>query len=213
MGWKKNNQKRRLKKDKEDPIHFDQTNSLGLLTVFFSAIENDYRVNTTHLGIFAALLHYSIQRGMNPITAFSYQIMPMTKILASSTYHKHIKELSLYGYIRYVPSLKKNKPSSIYIPMEQSNTVRKMELCQECVIFQRWSYRLNDMLAFLVLNALGRYFRYIAKSPAIGAETLLLQLQPSRIACRASNLSFFEDEFLPEQPIKGDFVLIIKKWE
>nr|WP_255673705.1 hypothetical protein [Flavobacterium sp. JAS] len=86
------------------------------MVLFFASIENDYRIGSTHLGIFAALLHYSAREGFcNPIKAFSYQIMPLAKILASNTYHKHIRELSQYGYIRYEPSFKKNKPSCIYL--------------------------------------------------------------------------------------------------
>jgi hypothetical protein len=119
MSKKKNNLKKLLKEGKEELIPFSESNTLAVLAVFFSAIENDYRINTTHLGIFAALLQYGIQRGFtNPIKVFSYQIMPMAKVLASSTYHKHVKELSRYGYIRYVPSFKKNKPSSIYMLVE-----------------------------------------------------------------------------------------------
>lgn len=105
--------------DKSAPILFDQDNILKSFSVFFSAIEKDYRISSTHLGIFSALLHYGILEGFtNPIKAFSYQIMPIAKILASHTYHKHIKELSEYGYIRYEPSFKKNKPSCIYFLLD-----------------------------------------------------------------------------------------------
>lgn len=101
--------------DKNAPILFDKDTILKSFSFFFSAVDKDYRISSTHLGIFSALLRYSILQGFaNPIRAFSYQIMPLAKISASRTYHKHIRELSQYGYIKYEPSFKNNKPSCIY---------------------------------------------------------------------------------------------------
>ena len=89
--------------------------SLKPLSDFFSAIEKDYRISTTHIGVYAALLKYSEDRGFtSPIQVFSYEIMHIAKISASSTYHKCIKELNEYGYIKYEPSFKRNQGSRIY---------------------------------------------------------------------------------------------------
>ncbi len=85
---------------------------LNPLSGFFSAIEKDYRIGITHIGIYAALLQYRQEQGfINPVTAFSYDIMRIAKISAPATYHKCVKELSEYGYIRYVPSFKRNQGS------------------------------------------------------------------------------------------------------
>lgn len=101
--------------DKNAPILFDKDTILKSFSFFFSTAEKDYRISSTHLGIFSALLRYSILQGFaNPIRAFSYQIMPLAKISTPGTYHKHIRELSQYGYIKYEPSFKNNKPSCIY---------------------------------------------------------------------------------------------------
>lgn len=89
--------------------------TLKPLSDFFSAIEKDYRISITHIGIYAALLQFWNDKGfINPIEAFSYEIMPIAKISGSSTYHKCVRELSEYGYIRYEPSFKKNQGSKIY---------------------------------------------------------------------------------------------------
>nr|WP_071638503.1 hypothetical protein [Flavobacterium johnsoniae] len=86
-----------------------------MLCAFFSAAEKDYRISSTHLGIFAALLHCREKQGSaNPVRAYACQIMEISKISSPATYHKHIKQLSEYGYLRYVPSFKKNRPSCIY---------------------------------------------------------------------------------------------------
>lgn len=84
---------------------------------FFTAIEKDGRISSTHIGVFAALLQYRTANGfVNPIEVFSHQIMRIAKISAASTYHKCVKELSEYGYIKYEPSFKRTKGSKIYFP-------------------------------------------------------------------------------------------------
>jgi len=86
------------------------------LSHFFSAIENDPRISITHIGIYAALLQYWKEHGcVNPVQVFSYEIMWIAKISASTTYHKAIRELSEYGYLVYKPSFNRKRASRIYI--------------------------------------------------------------------------------------------------
>lgn len=86
------------------------------LSDFFTAIDKDPRISITHIGLYAALLQYwSEHHFENPIHVFSYEIMKIAKISASTTFHKTIRELSSYGYIRYEPSYKRNKGSKIFI--------------------------------------------------------------------------------------------------
>lgn len=86
------------------------------LTDFLKAIEADPRIGTTHIAIYAALLQYWKERSYPKVlTAFSYDIMPIAKISASTTYHKTIRELSEYGYIKYEASYKRNKASTVCI--------------------------------------------------------------------------------------------------
>lgn len=89
---------------------------LKLLSNFFTAIDKDPRISITHIGLYAALLQYWSEHGFeNPFQVFSYEIMKIAKISASTTYHKIIKDLSCYGYIRYEPSYKRTKGSKIFI--------------------------------------------------------------------------------------------------
>lgn len=86
---------------------------------FFDAIENDGRISITHIGLYASLLQYWWDNGCpNPMTVFSYQMIVIAKISAT-TYHRCIRELSEYGYIRYEPSFKKNKASKIFLNLKQ----------------------------------------------------------------------------------------------
>lgn len=89
--------------------------NLKPLLEFFTAIEKDFRISTTHIAIYAALLQYRSQKGfINPIEVFRGEITPIAKISSAHTYLKCIQELSEYGYIKYLPSFKKNKASTIY---------------------------------------------------------------------------------------------------
>lgn len=91
--------------------------ALQPLTDFFTAIEQDGRISITHIGIYAALLQFRKAQGfVNPIQAYSYEVMGIAKISAATTYRKCVRELSAYGYIRYVPSFNRKQASKIYFP-------------------------------------------------------------------------------------------------
>lgn len=89
--------------------------ALLALSDFFQAIDNDPRITMRHIGLYAALLYIWETDGFkNPICLFSKEIMAVAKIFASASYHRYIKQLDEYGYIRYEPSFKKNQASKIY---------------------------------------------------------------------------------------------------
>ncbi len=100
---------------------------LKRLSDFFSAIENDPRINTTHISLYMGLLQFwYVHECKNPVSIFSREVMPLCKISGSATYHKCIKELSDYGYIKYIPSYYRNKKSLVYLmSTEKMNTTLK----------------------------------------------------------------------------------------
>jgi hypothetical protein len=86
------------------------------LSEFFAAIENDPRISTTHIGIYAALLQYWKKHNYNnPVHAYSHEIMQLARISTRATYNKVIKDLNGHGYIKYEPSFKRNQGSKLYI--------------------------------------------------------------------------------------------------
>lgn len=90
--------------------------SVKPLSDFFDAIAGDPRISITHIGIYAALLQYwSNHSFQNPIQVFSHEIMEIAKISSANTYHRCVRTLSEYGYIRYEPSFNKLKGSKIYL--------------------------------------------------------------------------------------------------
>ncbi len=89
--------------------------ALNPLSDFFIAIAHDPRISSTHIGLYAAMLQYCQEHHFeNPVHVFSYQIMQIAKISASTTYHKIIRDLNKYGYIKYEPSYKRNQGSKVY---------------------------------------------------------------------------------------------------
>lgn len=88
---------------------------LKCLSDFFEAIRSDGRIGVTHIGIYAALLQYRKEKEFaNPIQVFSHEVMQIAKVSSSLTYHRCVRALSEYGYIRYEPSFDKTKGSKIY---------------------------------------------------------------------------------------------------
>ena len=89
--------------------------ALELLSRFFDAIEKDPRVNSTHIGVYAALLQCWVKQGCpGPLEAFSHEIIRVAKLSSRDTYFKYIRELNEYGYIRYERSFNRNFRSRIY---------------------------------------------------------------------------------------------------
>ncbi len=83
---------------------------------FFAAIADDARINTTHISLYMALLQYWKEKDfVCPMHVFSHDIMQTAKILSSATYHRSVRDLNDFGYIRYEPSYKRNQGSKIYI--------------------------------------------------------------------------------------------------
>lgn len=89
--------------------------TLKPLSDFFKVIKKDCRISVTHIGIYAALLQFRVDKGfINPIQVYSYEIMEIAMISSPKTYHKCMNELNEYGYIKYVPTRNRNQRSTIY---------------------------------------------------------------------------------------------------
>ncbi|TRW24229.1 hypothetical protein FMM05_10360 [Flavobacterium zepuense] len=87
------------------------------LSDFFTAIEKDGRIGTTHISVYTALLKYRLDKGFaNPIQVFGRDIMSIAKISWPNTFYRCINDLSDYGYIRYVPSFNRKEGSRVYFP-------------------------------------------------------------------------------------------------
>ena len=77
----------------------------------------DKRVLTTHVSLFTALFVFWQRNDfVSPFAITRKTVMAFSKIASIATYHKCIRELDEYGYIRYLPSFHPAKGSLVYWP-------------------------------------------------------------------------------------------------
>jgi len=68
-------------------------------------IRADERLLATHVSLFTALfVQWQRNRFVNPFRVTRKELMAFSKIASIATYHKCIRELDEFGYIRYQPS-------------------------------------------------------------------------------------------------------------
>lgn len=84
------------------------------LAAFFKIAEEDNRVSTSHISLYAALLVVQSQsREEDSFRIRRRALMKLAKISGLATYHKCIRELAKYGYIVYLPSYKSSVQSRV----------------------------------------------------------------------------------------------------
>ena len=78
---------------------------------------NDERLLATHISLFTALFVFWQRNDfVSPFAITRKTLMVFSKIASVATYHKRIKQLDEYGYIRYQPSYHPANGSLIYWP-------------------------------------------------------------------------------------------------
>ncbi|HMR90955.1 MAG TPA: hypothetical protein PKC69_01520 [Chitinophagaceae bacterium] len=94
----------------------EQTELGRRLSSFMEKVRDDVRINAIHISMYTALVHYCREKQYrHPVSVFSHELMPLCKISGSATYHRSIRELHEYGYIRYVPSYNHFLGSLVYL--------------------------------------------------------------------------------------------------
>jgi hypothetical protein len=77
-------------------------------------LARDDRLSSSHMSLYLALLILWKQNCCsNPFTISRKQLMSISKIGSFTTYHKCIKQLEEFGYIKYVPSFNSFIGSSV----------------------------------------------------------------------------------------------------
>lgn len=89
-------------------------NYIRHLTGFYEKIQEDNRLNPTHISLYLALFQFwNLNHFQNPISISRNEMMKLSKISAFGTYHKCIKDLQDFGYIQYIPSYNPYKGSMV----------------------------------------------------------------------------------------------------
>ena len=86
------------------------------LTEFFDRIIQDRNLNPTHISLYIALFQYwNVNNFQNPISITRDEVMLISKICSTATYHKCMRELNEKGYIKYQPSFNPFKSSMVIL--------------------------------------------------------------------------------------------------
>ena len=87
-----------------------------LMIKFMNTVREDPRIGVTHIGLYAALLTLWHNREKEtPLPVFSHEVMPYCKLFGPATYHRNIRQLAEYGYVKYVPSYNHLLGSLVYL--------------------------------------------------------------------------------------------------
>lgn len=102
-------------------------NYIRHLTGFYDKIQQDERLNPTHISLYLALFQFwNINHFQNPISISRNEMMRLSKISALGTYHKCIKELQAFGYIEYIPSFNPYKGSLVNLYNFENSEVQNL---------------------------------------------------------------------------------------
>jgi hypothetical protein len=86
------------------------------LSDFYKAIEDDAKINATHISLYFALLQkWNLDQSKNTFLIIRDELMKTAKISSRHTYNKCMNELDEYGYIHYVPSLNPLSGSTVHL--------------------------------------------------------------------------------------------------
>lgn len=102
-------------------------NYIRHLTGFYDRIQQDDRLNPTHISLYLALFQFwNLNHFQNPISISRNEMMRLSKISALGTYHKCIKQLQDFGYIEYLPSFNPYKGSLVNLYNFEHQNVQKV---------------------------------------------------------------------------------------
>ncbi len=89
-------------------------NYIKHLTGFFEKVSIDFDLNPTHISLYMAVFQlWNQNRFQNPIGISRDELMRISKIASTATYHKCMKELTEKGYVKYKPSFNPFKGSTL----------------------------------------------------------------------------------------------------
>ena len=91
-------------------------NYIKLLAGFFEKVSIDDRLNPSHISMYVSIFQlWNANRFKNPISISRSMIMRVCKVSSNATYHKCIRELNEFGYLKYVPSYNPYKGSIVFL--------------------------------------------------------------------------------------------------
>jgi hypothetical protein len=89
-------------------------NYIKLLNAVYGKFFEDDRLNATHISLYMALFQeWNCSRFATDFYINRYDVMRASKISSKTSYHRCLKELDSWGYIKYLPSHNPYKSSKV----------------------------------------------------------------------------------------------------
>ena len=86
------------------------------LTDFYFKMKDDHRIGPVHISLYMAIFHlYQLNGFANPVPVNRALLMWIAKISGLATYHKYMRELAEFGYVKYEASYNPKVMSKIYL--------------------------------------------------------------------------------------------------
>jgi hypothetical protein len=81
-----------------------------------ASLQQDPRIGPMHISLYVSILCQWRAQGLpNPVRVNAGTLMPGAKIRGKGPYHRTIRQLHEYGYIKYEPSYNPEWPSKVYV--------------------------------------------------------------------------------------------------
>ena len=106
------------------------------LSAFYCSIMADSRINARHISLYMALFEcWNKNNFQSPVSIKRHDIMQAAKISGFATYHKCMKELHEYGYIKYIPSFDPGIKSKVHFNFFQQAVLTQKNI--DILVFQK----------------------------------------------------------------------------
>jgi hypothetical protein len=89
---------------------------------FMELLQEDPRIGPKHISLMVAIMRLWLVQGFSDtVDVSARKLMPRAKIGGMGPYHRTIRQLHGYGYIRYEPSCNPEVPSRVYLEFGRIN--------------------------------------------------------------------------------------------
>lgn len=106
-------------------------------TSAFDQIEKDNRLNPSHISVYVVLLNiWHKKQFQTPMNITRKEILLAGKVKSKATYHKCMKELHEYGYIKYIPSYDPLRGSAISMTIFGEEITKKKTITKKEILIR-----------------------------------------------------------------------------
>ena len=136
-------------------------NYIKHLTGFFEKVSIDFELNPTHISLYMAIFQlWNQNRFQNPIGISRDELMRISKIASTATFHKCMKELSIKGYVIYSPSYNPFKGSTLEVinldyyttPIQKKEVKRLKSLSKNEQVNEQVNEQIDEQVIEQALN-------------------------------------------------------------